>query len=210
MSPALIEAIAYHGADPADDPRWSDSGARTRAEYGRWCRHCCGMVCLQMVLAHRDGHAPTMLELLRGVLPYGGYTEDDHGAIRGLFYAPFADYVRAEHGLGATVHPHLSMREVPGLLAAGHLVMASVHKEIRRPERPAPGQGGHLVLITGCTSGVVHFLNPSGHTASARRARLPAAVFGSFFGGRGIALALRERWAAGSPGQRQRIPLHPG
>ncbi|WP_326639676.1 C39 family peptidase [Streptosporangium sp. NBC_01755] len=190
MTPDLIEAIAYQGADPADDLRWAESGASTRTEYGTWARHCCGMAGLQMVLDHRDGHAPPMLELLRGCVPYGGYVEDGQGAIKGLYYQPFADYARAEHGLDATVHPHLTMQEVPDLLVAGNLVMVSVHKEIRRPDRPAPGQGGHLVLVTGYDHGTVHFLNPSGHTPNARRATLPAEVFGSFFGGRGITLVL--------------------
>jgi hypothetical protein len=149
------------------------------------------MACLQMVLAHRDGHAPPMLELLHGCVSHGGYVQDE-GTIKGLYYAPFADYARAEHGLGATVHPHLSMQEIPGLLTAGHLVMASVHKEIRRPHLPAPGRGGHLVLITGYAQGTVHFRNPSGHTADTRRATLPAEVFSPFFGGRGIALTLQR------------------
>ncbi|WP_372470333.1 hypothetical protein [Nonomuraea aurantiaca] len=84
-------------ADPADDPRWPASGARTRVEYGRWCRHACGMACLQMALDHRDGHAPPLQELLHGCRAYGGYVEHDDGRIKGLYYAPFADYVRAAH-----------------------------------------------------------------------------------------------------------------
>jgi len=49
--------IAYTGLDPIDDPRWLHTGASDQAEYGRWCRHCCGMACLQMILEHRDGTA---------------------------------------------------------------------------------------------------------------------------------------------------------
>ncbi|MEV4096237.1 hypothetical protein [Streptosporangium saharense] len=45
------------------------------------------------------------------------------------------------------------------------------------------------MLVTGCACSTVHFRNPSGHTVDVRRATLPAEVFGSFFGGRGIALA---------------------
>ncbi|MEU6783683.1 peptidase [Nonomuraea angiospora] len=192
MSAERIGAIVYDGADPADDPRWRLSGARTQAEYGRWCPHCCGMACLHMALDHRDGHAPPLLELLRGCRDYGGYVEDDDGQIKGLIYAPFADYVRAEHGMPADVHPHLAVDELPGLLADGHLVIASVHKEIRRPEAPAPGRGGHLVLITGHDHGLLHLHNPSGHTPDARRARLPIEVFAPFFAGRGIALSMRR------------------
>ncbi|MER6178549.1 C39 family peptidase [Streptosporangium sp. NPDC001681] len=169
----------------------SESGARSRTEYGRWCRHCCAMACLQMVLNHRDGHAPPLLELARECATYGGYVEDDQGVIKGLFYAPFATYVRAEHNLNASVHPQLTLQEIAALLADGHLVMASAHKEIRRPTRPAPGKGGHLVLITGYHQGMVRFHNPSGHTDDAQRAVVPASVFEAFFAGRGIALAMR-------------------
>ncbi|MEV4477348.1 hypothetical protein [Nonomuraea sp. NPDC049504] len=105
-----------------------------------------------------------LLELLYGCRAYGGYVEHDDGQIKGLYYAPFADYVRAEHGLHADVHPHLAAADLPGLLADGHLVIASVHKEIRRPEVPAPGRGGHLVLLTGHDHGLLHLHNPSGHT----------------------------------------------
>jgi hypothetical protein len=90
-SPELIGAIAYTGLDPAGDPRWAETGAVDPAEYGRWCRHCCGMACLQMILAHRDGTAPPLLELLRAGLPYGTYRTEADGTIRGLFYAPFVD-----------------------------------------------------------------------------------------------------------------------
>ncbi|MEU8147629.1 hypothetical protein [Nonomuraea sp. NPDC048901] len=113
------------------------------------------MACLQMALDHRDGHAQPLLELLYGCRAYGGYVEHDDGRIKGLYYAPFADYVRAAHGLHAEVHPHLAVADLPGLLADGHLVMASVHKEIRRPELPAPGRGGHLVLLTGHDHGLM-------------------------------------------------------
>ncbi|MFI9550401.1 hypothetical protein [Nonomuraea endophytica] len=85
--------------------------------------------------------------------------------------------------------PRLSAADLPGLLADGHLVMASVHKKIRRPTEPAPGQGGHLVLLTGHDHGLLHLLNPSGHTDTARRTVLPTTeVFETFFGGRAIAL----------------------
>ncbi|WP_433358812.1 hypothetical protein [Streptosporangium sp. CA-115845] len=96
--------------------------------------------------------------------------------------------MRAEHGLHADVHPHLTAADLPGLLADGNLVIASVHKEIRRPALPAPGRGGHLVLLTGHDHGLIHLHNPSGHTCDARRASLPIDVFEMFFGGRGIAL----------------------
>src|SRR5262249_41357962 len=75
-SPDRIAAIASPGAAPADDPAWQATGAASQAEYGRWCRHSCGMACLQMILHHRDGHTPPLLDLLRAGLPYGTYRID--------------------------------------------------------------------------------------------------------------------------------------
>jgi hypothetical protein len=100
-SPDLISAIAYEGHDPGTDPRWALSGAADAAEYGRWCRHCCGMACLQMILQHRDGTAPDLLPLLRTAVTYGAYVEQGGGGVRGLVYAPLADCVGAEFGLTA-------------------------------------------------------------------------------------------------------------
>src|SRR5262249_13280795 len=164
----------------------------SQAEYGRWCRHSCGMACLQMILHHRDGHTPPLLDLLRAGLPYGTYRIDLDGGIRGLFYAPFASYLRHEHNLASTVHPRLSIDQLRGELDRGRLVIASVHKEIRRPDRPPPGKGGHLVLLVGHDpwSATIDFLNPSGHTPGTRRATLPVDLFAQFFGGRGISVSV--------------------
>ena len=188
QSPGSIAAIAYQGADPADDPLWHRSGAASRAEYAYWCRHACGMACLQMVLHHRDGRTPPLLDLFYGCADHGGYVRRPDGSIHGLIYAPFAGYVRSEHGLTAAVHPELPLAGLRSELDRGCLVMASVHPEIRRPDRPAPGRGGHLVLVTGHDSRGLHFRNPSGHTPAARSAVLPAEVFASFYAGRGVAL----------------------
>ncbi|MFD4005656.1 hypothetical protein [Streptomyces rubiginosohelvolus] len=57
-------------------------------------------------------------------------------------YAPFAEYVSEVYGREATVHRHLDVAEIPGLLDAGRTVLASVHYGIRHPERPAPGGAG--------------------------------------------------------------------
>jgi hypothetical protein len=192
QSPDAIAAIAYAGADPGTDPLWRQSGAATRAEYARWCSHACGMACLQMVLHHRDGHTPPLLHLLHGCAGHGGYVRQPDGSIRGLIYDPFAAYVRAEHGIGATVHRELSLAGLRAELDRGHLVMASVHPEIRRPDRPSPGRGGHLVLVIGHDSSGLHFRNPSGHTPAARHSVLPGGVFATFYAGRGIALRPRQ------------------
>ncbi|MFD0418919.1 peptidase [Streptomyces sp. NPDC127108] len=188
-SPDLVAKIVYEGHDATDDPAWRTSGAATLEDYGRWCKHLCGITCLRMALGP---DAPSLFELRDGALKYGGYTEDADGTIRGLIYAPFAEYVRDVHGMDATVHRHLSLDEIPALLDAGRTVMVSAHFEIRRPERPAPGRGGHLVLITGRTAdGALHFHNPSGIDARTRTAELPVSQFEPFFAGRGVSLGPR-------------------
>ncbi|WP_317987145.1 peptidase [Streptomyces kanamyceticus] len=132
--------------------------------------------------------APSLFELRDGALKYGAYTEVD-GAIKGLIYAPFAEYAREAHGVDATVHRHLSVEEIITLLDEGRQVIASVHYEIRRPHRPAPGRGGHLVLLTRRTAeGLLHFHNPSGIDARSRTAELSADEFEPFFAGRGVSL----------------------
>lgn len=190
-SPDLVAAIVYAGHDPADDPRWPESGAPTRADYGRWCGEWCGMACLRMALLCRDGEAPPLYDLLTAGLPYGTYVPQADGTVRGLVYDPFAAYVRAEHGLDAEVHRHLDADGLRSALAGpGTLAIASVHREIRRPDHPAPGRGGHLVLVTAHdpTADTVTFHNPSGHTPESRVATLPVATFATFFAHRAITL----------------------
>ncbi|KUF16427.1 C39 family peptidase [Streptomyces silvensis] len=194
-SPDLVGRIVYEGHDPADDPAWRESGAATLEDYARWCSHLCGLTCLRMALGPS---APSLFELRDGALKYGAYTEDAEGTIRGLIYAPFAEYVREVHAVDATVHRHLTVEEIAELLDAGRTVIASVHFEIRRPERPAPGRGGHLILLTGRTAdGALHLHNPSGIDARSRTADLSPAAFEPFFAGRGVSMAV-----GGAPGTR--------
>ncbi|GAA1368794.1 peptidase [Streptomyces beijiangensis] len=183
-SPGLVGAIVEDGLDPASDPDWQTSGAASLADYARWCGHLCGVTCLQMVLGET---APDLFALRDGALKYGGYTEEPDGAIRGLIYAPFADYVRNEHAVAATVHRHLTLDEVTAHLDEGRRVMASVHYAIRRPHDPSPGKGGHLVLLTARTpAGGVHFHNPSGTGPDTRAADLSLEDFARYFAGRGV------------------------
>ncbi|MFF8618248.1 peptidase [Streptomyces sp. NPDC015350] len=205
-SPKLIRAIAYDGHDPADDPEWARTGAPSQEEYGRWCRHLCGMVCLQMALTHRDGTAPPLWELRDGALAAGAYTLDGD-EIRGLIYRPFAEYAAAVHQMGAAVHPHMSMDDLERATAAGRMAMVSVSKDIRTPDAEPARRGGHLVLVHGIDEQGVRFLNPSGHTRESRKATLPPAAFERFFGGRGISLDLRPRDTGTPSGSSAPAPL---
>ncbi|MFG2497854.1 C39 family peptidase [Streptomyces sp. NPDC048441] len=188
-SPGLVERIVYGELDCAADPAWAESGATTLDDYARWCSHLCGLACLKMALGPS---APSLFELRDGALKYGAYTESADGAagtIRGLIYAPFAEYVRDVHGVNATVHRHLTVEEILGLLDEGRSVMVSVHFEIRRPHLPSPGRGGHLVLVTGRSAdGGLHLHNPSGIDAGTRMADMALSDFEPFFAGRGVSL----------------------
>ena len=111
-SPDLIKAIVYEGLDATNDPLWPTSGAVDLAEYRRWCGHCCGMACLQMILQHRDGTTPALLPLLRGARRHGGYVEQADGSIKGLIYAPFVNYIVDEFSLTGQVHPNLPLEQL--------------------------------------------------------------------------------------------------
>lgn len=190
-SPNLIEAIAYRGHNPADDPAWAKTGAPTQQDYGHWSRHLCGMVCLQMALVHRDGTAPALWSLRDGAVGAGAYQVEGE-EIHGLIYQPFAEYAAQVHGMSAVVHRQLSLDDLRTVCDTGRMVMASVSKGIRTPEVEPERRGGHLVLVVGVTeAGEVHFNNPSGHTPHTRKAVLPLGDFERFFGGRGVSLDLR-------------------
>lgn len=187
-TPELAAALIADRATLADDANWALSGARDRAEYIEWANHVCGMACLKMVLTHRDGDAPPLLELARRSLPYGAYVREGE-RIKGLIYAPFVDYVREQFALEAEVRVGVEVETLPQLLAQRRYFIASVHPGIRRPEQTPPQRGGHLVLVTAVEGNGVTFHNPSGDSPATRQqVTLPLSHFGRFFAGRGIAI----------------------
>ncbi|MFJ1754950.1 C39 family peptidase [Kitasatospora sp. NPDC088134] len=189
-SPDLIGAVAYHDRPKADDPNWAVSGAPDRESYAYWAGRWCGMACLRMALLARDGHAPTLWELLHGALKWDAYQQQADGSVAGLFYRQFTEYAADAFALPARVVTDLTPTRLAAETTAGHLVIASVHKEIRRPDRPAPGRGGHLVLVIGHDNDHVTFNNPSGHTPDTVAARLPSSDFDRYAAHRGIVLDL--------------------
>jgi hypothetical protein len=176
-----------------DDPRWASTGARTADEYRRWALAGCGMACLQMLLAATGRSVPGLVELGRECQAAGGYRERDDGGLDGLFYAEFAAYLGAAHGLVARVAAPLSTRELLTAAAGEEVVLASVHHSIRTPEIAPPERGGHLVLVIDADLDTekVRFHNPSGHTGAMQRdAVLNARTFGRFYAERGVAVTL--------------------
>ncbi|CAI1748058.1 cysteine peptidase family C39 domain-containing protein [Serratia proteamaculans] len=188
-TPELAADLIAGRVTLADDVNWARSGARDRAEYIEWANHVCGMACLRMVLSHRDGEAPSLLELTRRSLPYGAYVREGE-RIKGLIYAPFVDYVREQFALESEVRVGIEPEDLPLVLSQRRYFIASVHPGIRQPSQTPPQRGGHLVLVTAAEADRVTFHNPSGDSPATRQqVTLPLSSFGRFFAGRGIAIA---------------------
>ena len=172
------------------DPNWASSGAATIDEYATWADHVCGMACLKMILAAREGRARPILDLARACTVYGGYTVNGAGEIKGLIYAPFVEFVRRDFGLEAEVVVDIGTRDIAGILQRARYFIASVHPGIRWPDRPPPSKGGHLVLVLQADADGILFHNPSGHEiATQEYVRLTPVEFDRFFAGRGIAVS---------------------
>ncbi|CAI2533285.1 hypothetical protein AB6825_01425 [Serratia proteamaculans] len=187
-TPELAADLIAGRVTLADDVNWARSGARDRAEYIEWANHVCGMACLKMVLSHRDGEAPSLLELARRSLPYGAYVREGE-RIKGLIYAPFVEYVREQFALESEVRVGIEPEDLPQVLSQRRYFIASVHPGIRRPEQTPPQRGGHLVLVTAVEADCVTFHNPSGDSPATRQqVTLPLSSFGRFFAGRGIVI----------------------
>ena len=185
-SPELVPEFVAGTLDPAADPNWAASGARTAAEYGFWSGRVCGLACLRMILAARGLSVPPMMRLVEQALECGAYIPDGDRVI-GLIYQPFADWVGAGYGVGVTVVPGLSVEQICASASPATPVIASVHYSIRWPDSTPPHAGGHLVLVTGAGGGLLRLHNPSGLPgASQRDAVIAAADFARFFAGRGM------------------------
>ncbi|QKD02928.1 C39 family peptidase [Mesorhizobium loti] len=190
-TPDMTLAVLADGADVAlrCDPLWRGSGAETLDEYAVWAANVCGMACLKMILATRGEIVPT-IELARRCTGYGGYVVNE-GSIKGLIYAPFVTFVKAEFGLEAQVMTDVATADIPAILERSRFFIASVSSAIRWPERAPPSKGGHLVLVTAASDEGLRFHNPSGHnSATQANAVLAPADFDRFFANRGIAVTV--------------------
>lgn len=187
-TPELAAALISGRAQLADDPHWARSGALNQAEYIEWANHVCGMASLRMVLCHRDGQAPAVLELARRSLPYGAYQRAGDN-INGLIYSPFTRFVSEQFALSAQVWVGITAQQLPQLLNEQRYFIASVHPSIRQPHQMPPRKGGHLVLVTAANQEALTFHNPSGDSVATREnVVMSLAVFSHFFAGRGITL----------------------
>jgi hypothetical protein len=186
-SAALVPQF-ISGTSAAEDPLWQKSGADSREEYAFWAPRMCGMACLRMTLDWLGRDVPPSVPLVREALEAGAYvrTGDE---VKGLIYAPFADWARTRFGLHARSRPDLPAQEVHAEIAAGRVVLLSVHKTIRTLDPAPPHRGGHLVLAVGASPEAVVLHNPSGlPDRSQQFHHVPWSSLDRFYAGRGVVL----------------------
>lgn len=172
-----------------DDPAWASWGSETPDEYAFWAKRTCGVACLRMILAYRDGSAPSPALITRECVEAGAYVVNGE-TVQGLIYAPFVEYVGTRWNLAATVHPQLTLPEVATTVASGRPVMISVHGSIRYPAGKPAGRGGHLVLVVGYVDDCFLVHNPSGLPGISQEFfRMSAEELEGYFAGRGVVLA---------------------
>ncbi|HSL30296.1 MAG TPA: C39 family peptidase [Anaerolineales bacterium] len=195
-SPELAEAIFVHGMDPAQDPRWAESGAESPQEYAYWVERACGVACLKMCVEAGGGPVRSLVDWARLGQERGGYLvrQDAHGAMRevGWVHNVLAEMAR-ESGLAAESHP-ASLEEIPVYLRQGRMVIASVSYEAGDDRLPITMQGGHLMVVVGaeCLDGrpcAFYVNNPSGRRAELQAgARLSQERFAAAYSGRVIVI----------------------
>lgn len=190
----LVPEFITGARSAADDPLWQKSGAESREEYAFWAPRMCGMACLRMALDHWGHPVPPSVPLLREALDAGAYVRTGETTVKGLIYAPFADWVSRRWGLHAQVRPHLGAEEIDAEIARGHLVLLSVYKTIRTLDPAPPQRGGHLVLAVGAGADGLALHNPSGLPEHSQQFHhVPWADLGRFFAGRGVVLGRHEQ-----------------
>lgn len=195
-SPELAEAIFVHGTDPARDPRWAETGAKTPQEYAYWVERACGVACLKMCVEALGGPTRSLVDWARLGLARGGYLirQNADGSSRevGWVHGVLADMAR-ESGLTAEAHP-ASVEEIAQHLRQGRMVIASVSYEAGDDRLPITKQGGHLMVVVGaeCVDGrplAFYVNNPSGRrTELQASARLSLERFAAAYSGRVIAV----------------------
>lgn len=187
-SAELAGEILAQKISATEDPKWQNSGAESREEYAEWSWNACGMSCLKMILAHRQGITIPLVTLAKQCLGYGGYQEPLKTS-PGLFYKPFCTFVKHEYGLEARASSALTFAEILYTLSKKGYVIASVNAEIHNPQNKPIKTGGHLVLIIGYNKEkkTLIFHNPSGRNQlSQENVELSYQQFKKFFAYKGI------------------------
>lgn len=177
-----------------DDPKWRQSGAKTKKEYALWTWNGCGMACLKMILAHSLKKEIPFVELGRRCMAYGGYKRTKSiNKLEGLYYEPFVHFCKREFGLSAKVLAPMILPEIVSALEQRKYVIASVSPFIRNPKVTPKTQGGHLILIVGYDyeKKLLYFHNPSGDSkVNQEYAKISFLDFQKFFAKRGVVVYL--------------------
>jgi len=184
----LAKSILEKKISTDDDPKWAQSGAKTKKEYNAWSRNGCGMACTKMILAHRTGKVVPLVELGVKCAKYGGYSMplDDSP---GLYYKPYLAYLEKEYGWNARIIQGMTFQELMHELCKGNYVIASVSPHIRYPNDKPKSKTGHLILVVGYDKIKQKFYlhNPSGISKDTQEyAAVKFSDFKKFFSGRCI------------------------
>lgn len=189
-SAEIVPALLAGEISAAEDPAWARSGAATPQEYEFWSWRTCGIACLRMVLAHRDGSAPPAMTVKDDCVAEGAYVVEGT-SVQGLIYAPFARYTKRKWDLAAEVVTAISLTEVGDLVRRVKPVMISVHPSVREPAGAAGGRGGHLVLAVGASPNGLLLHNPSGLPDKSQKfAFVQYDVLDRYYAGRGVVFEL--------------------
>ncbi|RJQ27245.1 hypothetical protein C4577_01695 [Candidatus Parcubacteria bacterium] len=164
-SKELIGSIIQGKISAEDDPKWKNSGAKTKLDYLNWSWNACGIACLQMILAYKFQKKTPLVKLCEQSLVYGCFklnskafnSGDYERSLGGLFYKPFLKFIKEEFGLNGAIMSPMVLGDILNSLNRKYLVMASVGGPLYG------GNGGHLVLITGydLTGKVLNINDPS-------------------------------------------------
>ena len=195
-SPELAESIFVNGMDPAQDPRWVESGAETPQEYAYWVERACGVACLKMCVEAVGGPIRSLVDWARLGLVRDGYLirheADGSSHEVGWVHGVLAEMAQ-ESGLTAEARP-ASLEEIPVYLRQACMVIASVSYEAGDDRLSITRQGGHLMVVIGaeCEDGrpqAFYVNNPSGRRTELQAgARLPLERFAAAYSGRIIVM----------------------
>lgn len=191
-SPELAQQLLEKIITTDDDPRWKNSGAKTKQEYHDWSWSGCGMACTKMILAHCTGKNMPLVKLGITCAQYGGYVFPLEQSA-GLYYKPFVTFVEKELHWKAKIIQGMTLTELMYELSKGSYVIASVSPHIRHPNSKPKNKGGHLVLLLGYDQlkQIFYFHNPSGISKETQDcAAIHYSNFKKFFSGRGIVIRI--------------------
>lgn len=189
-SPLLVTKILRKEINAKKDPEWKNSGALSKEEYELWSWNICGIACLKMILTHIFKKDFKSIKLAKECAEYGGYVLNNN-TIKGLYYAPFCEYLGKVFKLKSSfIDKEMSFEDIYNAINSGKFVIVSVSPKIRNKETKDIGEkGGHLVLVTKVDKNKeeIYIHNPSGFSlVSQENYCLTENEFKKFFANRGI------------------------